>query len=116
MSILSLLLLAIVAFVQNMAFTFVSRSRNSGNPERHFYAAIASNGIWFICNFLILFPSMLEIAKTGQWWEKIVILFVYVVPTSMGSVFMMRINLGRVKLPKFLNFLVEQDKSQVGSK
>jgi hypothetical protein len=37
--ILDLLLLAVVSFVQTMAFTWVSRSRNSGDPSYHRYAA-----------------------------------------------------------------------------
>jgi len=50
--IILLLLLAAVSFVQNMAFTWSSRSRNSGDPSYHRYAAWGSNGVWFICNML----------------------------------------------------------------
>lgn len=115
MSILNLLLLFIVAFIQNAVFTFVSRSRNSGNPNKHFYAAIASNGIWFVCNFFLLFPEMLKIAETGSFWQRLILLFIYVIPTSLGSVFMMKINLGHIPMPKILSFLVESGKSKVGS-
>jgi hypothetical protein len=37
----------VLLIAQNFAFTFVSRSRNSGSLKRHMIAAIFSNGIWF---------------------------------------------------------------------
>ncbi len=41
-------LLVVVSFIQNMAFTWTSRSRNSGDPAYHRFAAWSSNGVWFL--------------------------------------------------------------------
>ena len=87
---LDLIFLGIVAFVQNMAFTWVSRSRNSGDPNYHRWAAIASNGIWFITTLLIW--NQLWLALTVGDWLKIALTgAVYVAATTEGSVLMMRI-------------------------
>jgi hypothetical protein len=39
---------ALVLTIQNGAFTWVSRARNSGSPTYHFKAALASNGTWWL--------------------------------------------------------------------
>lgn len=88
--IFSLVVLFVVAYVQNMAFTWVSRSRNSGDPSYHRYAAICSNGIWFVTNILISM-QVWEVLKTGEWWQLVVVGFVYIVATTEGSVRMMKI-------------------------
>ena len=60
------IVLGIVAFIQNCFFTFTSRSRNSGDPNYHRYAAWGSNGVWYICQIffvgLIWKPMM-----NGEW-------------------------------------------------
>ena len=38
---------AVLLYFQNMAFSWSSRSRNSGDPKWHRKAARFSNGIWF---------------------------------------------------------------------
>jgi hypothetical protein len=88
--ILNLVLLAIAAFVQNMAFTWVSRSRNSGDPSYHRYAAIASNGIWFVTQVLLV-SSLWPALTQGDWWKIAVTAIVYVAATTEGSVLMMKI-------------------------
>lgn len=85
-----LLLLAVVAFVQNMAFTWVSRSRNSGDPGYHRWAAICSNGIWF-GTISLLTPRIMTAFETGDWLSIAVVGLVYTVATTEGSVLMMRI-------------------------
>lgn len=87
---LTLALLAVIAFIQNMAFTWVSRSRNSGDPSYHRYAAICSNAVWFVTQ-MIIWQRVWEAAKTGQWWDLVVVGIVYVIATTEGSVLMMRI-------------------------
>lgn len=87
---LEIALLATVAFVQNMAFTWVSRSRNSGDPNYHRYAAWCSNGIWFATNVLI-FRQVWAAVDGGEWWHLLAAGLAYVVATSEGSVLMMRI-------------------------
>jgi hypothetical protein len=88
--IIQLAILAVIAFIQNMAFTWVSRSRNSGDPNYHRYAAICSNGIWFVTQLLIInqvWPAL----TNGEWWRLLATGAVYVIATTEGSVLMMRI-------------------------
>ena len=91
-----MIVLAVCAFVQNMAFTWTSRSRNSGNPNYHRYAAYCSNGIWFITHFFVL-KELWRVFDTDAWWRLAVILPIYVCATSEGSVLMMKILLRREK-------------------
>ena len=114
--ILKLIILFVVAFIQNMAFTLVSRSRNSGNPKRHLKAAIGSNSIWFFCNYFILFPEIMKVIESGDIWLRILFMAVYVTATSLGSVFMMNMNLGKINIPYLTSMFVEKQKSQVGKR
>ena len=45
---LSFTTILILAFVQNVSFSVVSRSRNRDNLRYHMVAAVFSNGIWFL--------------------------------------------------------------------
>jgi len=85
----SLLLLSIFSFIQNMAFTAVSRSRNSGDPRYHRWCAYASNTVWFITHFLVL-RHVWEVFDSGEWWKLIVVGVVYGISTAEGSVLMMK--------------------------
>jgi hypothetical protein len=38
----------LLAFAQNVSFSIVSRSRNRNNLTYHLFAAVASNGVWFL--------------------------------------------------------------------
>lgn len=40
--------LTVLAFIQNVAFSIMSRSRNRNHTQFHIIAAIFSNGIWFL--------------------------------------------------------------------
>ena len=117
---LVLVILFIVGFIQNMAFTAVSRSRNSGDVRHHFKTAIASNMIWFVCNFFILFGTMLKSITDGDILTSLEVLTVYVLGTALGSSFMMMISLGKVRFPKGFkwleNHLVETGKKKVGAR
>lgn len=93
---LNLILLFIVSFVQNMAFTWSSRSRNSGDPNYHRYAAMASNGVWFLCQ-LFLVKSIWEPLFSGEWLTAVLGGIVYVLGTTEGSVLMMKILLKKEK-------------------
>ena len=88
---MTLILLGIVAFIQNMMFTWASRSRNSGSPGYHFFAALGSNSTWFICNFFLILPKMLDVFKNGNFNDQLVVMLVYVICTSLGSCLMMKI-------------------------
>jgi putative flippase GtrA len=84
-----IIILIIVAFVQNMAFTWVSRSRNSGDPGYHRYAAYCSNSIWFVTNVLI-WRQVWTAIESGNWWYLLVAGLAYTIATSEGSVLMMK--------------------------
>lgn len=88
--ILQLLALGALAFVQNMAFTWVSWSRNSGDPNYHRKAAWASNTVWFATNGLML--SILNPILQGEagWGWFPVAFVIYGLATTEGSVFMMK--------------------------
>ena len=101
---IDLALLAVVAFIQNMAFTWVSRSRNSGDPNYHRWAAIASNGVWFITTLLI-WNQLWVALTTGDWLKILLTGLVYVIATTEGSVLMMKILLKK-----------ETGKKQVGAR
>lgn len=110
---LNYIFLFAIAFIQNMAFTWVSRSRQSGNPRKHAIAAIFSNSIWFVCNFFILFPEILRAVAEGNLWDRLILMVIYVAATVSGSVVMMKINLGHWYVP----FLTEKkDKDKVGGR
>lgn len=85
---LTLALLATISFVQNAAFTWVSRSRNSGDVKYHALASVCSNGIWFATNFLIA-SQVFEAIETGSYWFLAVASIIYVATTTAGSCWMM---------------------------
>lgn len=84
-----LIVIASLGYVQSMAFTAVSRSRNSGNPKYHRKCAYISNGIWFISNVFVL-KGIWESLESNNIWNILLIGFVYTISTSEGSVAMMR--------------------------
>lgn len=69
------LLVLVMAFAQNIAFTMTSRSRNRDHMGYHASCAVASNGIWFLT------MRELVVADLSLW-----LLIPYVVGTVAGSV------------------------------
>jgi hypothetical protein len=116
-----LVLLAPTAFVQNAVFTLVSRSRNSGDPRRHRWAAYASNGIWLLCQVLV-WRGFWEFYNNGDLWAMLLMGMVYTLSTAEGSVRMMEMNLGhyqdsRNPVLRFLDGVFnERGRSQVGKR
>ena len=93
---LNLLVLGAVAFIQNMFFTWSSRSRNSGDPGYHRKVAWGSNGVWYLCQMLII-KQVWSAIQAGNMALVALAGLVYVIATSEGSVFMMRWLLKREK-------------------
>jgi hypothetical protein len=93
---LGLSALAVVAYFQNMVFTWSSRSRNSGDPKYHRHAAWCSNGIWFVCQVLIV-KHIWDAINKGAWWYVAVAGLIYTIATAEGSVCMMKILLKKEK-------------------
>lgn len=72
----SLLTILALAFIQNVSFTLVSRSRNRDNLKYHLLASFFSNTIWFL-TFRELVTANMNL-----------LLFVpYVIGTMAGSVY-----------------------------
>ena len=82
-------LLFVVAFIQNMAFTAVSRSRNSADVGYHRRCAVASNGVWFVTQLLIMGTIWPVLTEGTELWRLALVAAVYIVATTEGSCFMM---------------------------
>lgn len=91
---LMLSVVAIVSFVQNAAFTWSSRSRNSGDPGYHRYAAWCSNGVWFV-TVMLLGGNVMAALMQGDWWKIALLGLVYIAATTEGSVMAMKALLNR---------------------
>jgi uncharacterized membrane protein len=81
-------LLAVAAFIQNAAFTAVSRSRNSADVGYHRRCAWASNAVWFTIQ-VGLFGVLFQALTTGSFLKVALVGLVYVLSTTEGSCFMM---------------------------
>ena len=112
-SVLIYVLLAAVSFVQNMAFTFTSRSRNSGDPSYHRYAAWGSNGIWLL-NQIFLVKIVWEPVMKGDWLSVGIASIIYIIVTTEGSVYMMKLMLGHIN-NKLGRFFREKGSRKVGA-
>jgi hypothetical protein len=74
-----------VLVLQNAAFTWVSRARNSGSYAYHATAAVFSNGIWFASQFILIST----VVRPDMTLQKALLLgVVYVAATVTGSVSM----------------------------
>lgn len=98
-----LLLWAIVLVTQNASFTLVSRARNSGSDWFHAFAAVFSNGIWFLSQTFIIF-SLLDVIERADRLDYTLLFLVYVISTVTGS----------VAMGKFSRRFLEKGKRRVG--
>lgn len=76
---------ALLLILQNAAFTWVSRARNSGSIGYHAVASVASNGVWIASQF-ILVDAIVRIIRQGAWHEAIGMAVFYTACTVTGSV------------------------------
>lgn len=79
---------ALLLIIQAMSFTWVSRARNSGSILYHGVAAVFSNGIFFLSQF-IMFVSF----KDASLGRAVLLGIVYVIATVSGAVLMHWISL-----------------------
>jgi len=86
MSIASWALWGVILVLQNYAFTFTSRARNSGSLARHAIAGVFSNGVWFISQTFIF--SRMFAMMTGKYgtWAAIGTGAFYTALTLAGSI------------------------------
>lgn len=82
---MKLILWALLLIVQNMAFTWVSRARNSGSVKYHAIASIHSNGIWYISQFILIGIITTE---TKTMWDIVKIGVIYTAATTTGAIIM----------------------------
>jgi len=83
-----LIIILCLAFIQNVSFTLVSRSRNRDNLRYHMVAAVFSNGIWFL--------TFRELIRGDM---NIILFIPYCIGTVLGSVFGMKVSM---KIEKWL--------------
>ena len=79
----------ILAFIQNVSFSIVSRSRNRDNISYHIIASVFSNTLWFI--------TMRELVISNM---NFYLFIPYTIGTVIGSVFGVKISM---KIEKALN-------------
>lgn len=84
----SIFIILFLAFVQNVSFSIVSRSRNRDNIKYHILAAGASNTIWFLTFRQLILADM-----------NYMLLLPYMIGTVAGSVFGVKISM---KIEKWL--------------
>jgi len=75
-----------LTIIQNAAFTWVSRSRNSADVAHHAVAALCSNSIWFVVTVL-LWEQLWSSFESGS--GLLLLGVVYVAGTVIGSCLMM---------------------------
>ena len=83
---MQLLLWALLLFVQNFAFTFVSRARNSASIKRNIVASLLSNNIWYIAQLLTLSTNMDILKGDKGLLVAAGYALIYMVSTTAGSV------------------------------
>ena len=71
-----------LGFVQNIAFSIVSRSRNRNDMRYHMIAAVGSNGIWFLTFRALVRNDM-----------NLFLFPFYCIGTVAGSVFGVRVSM-----------------------
>ena len=81
------LLWAVSLLLQNASFTWVSRARNSGNVKYHAVAAIGSNGIWFLNQFIVV-DVITKAIKSSDLWLAVSSGLWYTLWTVVGSITM----------------------------
>jgi predicted lysophospholipase L1 biosynthesis ABC-type transport system permease subunit len=79
----------VLAFIQNISFTLVSRSRNRDNKQYHIIASVFSNGIWFLTFRELVLADM-----------TFILFIPFVIGTVLGSVYGMSVSM---KIEKMLN-------------
>lgn len=86
---MQMLWILFLAFIQNVSFSIVSRSRNRDNLKYHLFASVFSNGIWFL-TFRELVTSQMSLA----------LLVPYIAGTVAGSIYGVKISM---KIEQILN-------------
>lgn len=78
---------ALVLFLQNISFTYVSRARSSGSLPLHFKTSIFSNVIWIISQMILLGPMLDYLTGKHGIPSQVLSGAVYTVACVSGSLF-----------------------------
>jgi len=70
-----MLIILCLAFIQNVSFTMVSRSRNRDNMTYHAICSVFSNGLWFLTMHQLVVQDL-------SYWLAIP----YIAGTVVGSI------------------------------
>ena len=108
-----LVILAIASFLQNVTFSWVSRSRNSGDPAHHFRMAIMSNSVWLACSMLVM-KHFWDAMESGEWRWMIAMGVVYTIATACGGTWGMIYSLKHDNETYFLSGAMENLESIIG--
>lgn len=73
---IEIIIIVCLAFIQNVCFAMVSRSRNRDNMAYHAICSVFSNGIWFATMHHLVTANL-------SWW----LLIPYIAGTVSGSLF-----------------------------
>lgn len=84
---MSWILWAASLLLQNASFTWVSRARNSGSVGYHAIAAVGSNGIWFLNQFIVI-DFITKAIRSHDLWIALRAGIFYTIFTVIGSVSM----------------------------
>jgi len=87
MNIMPYITLLLLALIQNVSFSLVSRSRNRDNMRYHIIASVFSNGIWFLTFRQLVVADM-----------NLTLFIPYTIGTVLGSVSGVRISMWIEKL------------------
>ena len=79
------IILATMAFVQNFSNGYNARTRNSADVSHHFKWSLIANSVWFI-SFAVIMRNIWQSVLNGNLVSLLVVLVIYTVSTSCGSV------------------------------
>lgn len=75
---------AFILVAQNASTTWASRARNSASVPYHSLASSFSNGVWIVSN-LFLVGSVLEAARSANFWPAVQLVIFYTFFTTLGA-------------------------------
>jgi hypothetical protein len=98
------LIWGVLLLLQNASFTMVSRARNSASLSYHAIAAVFSNGVWFVGQFMV-YDQFQAFKENGNITLMVLAGLFYTIMTVTSS----------VSMHHFLMKKVEKGKRKVGA-
>jgi hypothetical protein len=85
----SLLVVAVVSYLQSILFTWQSRARNQNDVDFFVKANICANIAWYI-NQVTVISTIFHALTTGSLWQVVLTGVVYIVSTSHSATVTMK--------------------------